>query len=105
MLLVDDDQAEIFDRGEDRASCSDDNARPLIEDFTPLIVPLPFRKVAMENGHLVFDFCETAFKTIGSLRSQSDFGHENDGAFPRLDRLLDRLKIDFRLPAPGDAVE
>ena len=59
----------------------------------------------MEDGDTVLDLREALLEAVGRLRGQGDLGHEDDGPLPRLDGVLDRLEIDLRLAAAGDAVE
>ena len=48
---------------------------------------------------------ETALETLDRLRGERDFRDEDDGGLAARERGADRLQINFRFPAAGDAVK
>ena len=70
VLFVDDDKTKILHRGKDRAPGPDDNACLLFEDLSPFVVPLPFRKIAVKDGHLILNIREALLEPVSRLGSE-----------------------------------
>ncbi len=70
MLFVDDDQAELVERREDRRPRADDDVDLAAPDALPLIVPLAVGQAAVLNGHAVAErLAEQRGATRASARS------------------------------------
>ena len=101
VLLIDDDQAELRQRGKDGRAGADDHIGQSFADLLPLGVALRGREATVHHG----DPRETAAEPLDGLGGQGDFGQQDDGAFAGGDGPLDRADIDLRFAAVGDAVE
>ena len=107
MLLVHDDEAERLDRRENGRTRADDDARPALADFMPLVVPLAGGQMRMQHRYerLQFAGAEPRLEPLNRLRRQRNFRHEDDGALALLERVGQRLKINLGLAGAGDAVQ
>ncbi len=102
MLLVDHDQPEIGIGQEQRGACADDDAHAARRHRIPRARAQALRelRVPLRRAHA------KAFReTVEKLRGESDLGDEDQRLLSAPDDLGNRLKIDARLPRPGDAVE
>jgi hypothetical protein len=50
VFLVDDDEAERFDRGEDGGAGADDDAGAALADLVPFVMAFAGREVAVQDG-------------------------------------------------------
>ncbi len=107
MLLVDNDQAEGGDGGEDGGARADDNTGAALTDLVPFVMALAGGEVAVEDGDEgpLRAAGETGLETLDGLWRQRYFRHEDDGAPAHFQGAGDGLQIDFGLAAAGDAVE
>jgi len=102
VLLVDDQQAQGRERGEDRG------ARPHAEERLPGADPAPLRRplgrgqAAVEHRHAA---AEAGAHPPEELGGKGDLRDEEDRLPSRGPRLLDRTQVDLRLPGAGDAVQ
>ena len=102
MLLVDDDQAEGGERGEDRGAGADDDVDVAAADAVPLVVALAVREAAVLHGD---PFAEGAAEGRRRGRRQGDLRHEDQRAAPARADVAGKPEVDLRLPAPRDAVQ
>ena len=102
MLLVDDDQAEVADRGEDGRARADADAGLAAAQPPPLVVALAGGEGRVEDGEAV---AEAGAEAGDRLRGQADLGDEDDRAPAALQRRLDRRQVDLGLARAGDAVQ
>ena len=102
VLLVDDDQAEVADRGEDGRARADADARLAAAQPPPLVVALAGREGRVEDREAV---AEAGAEAGDGLRGEADLGDEDDRAAAALQRRLDRGQVDLGLARAGDAVE
>ena len=101
VFFVDDDEAEILDRAEDRGAGSDDELHFSLAEIFPRRRPFSEAAPVVENG----DFLgEAGAEPLDRLRRQRDLGDEEDRAFSLLERRRDRLQIDLRFAASRDAI-
>ena len=100
LLLVDDDNAEIFRGREHRRARADNDARSAGLYLLKAVVPLTGRQRRVQNRDF---FAEPGGKLPQKLWCQPDFGHEHDGAFALLERVCDQLQVHLRLAAAGHA--
>ena len=102
MCFVDDDQAEIGIREEERRAGTDDDLRFPRGDAVPGAAAFDLAQPRMPRHRL-------ATETRGEPRQhrfgQRDFGEQDERLLARLDRCGDRLHIDFGLSRSGHAVE
>ena len=103
VLLVHDDDAQVFERRKNRAARADDDPRGPAVDLVPLVVALAVGKVAVQDGDLFLHVREPGFEPLDRLRGQRDFGDEHQRGAPVIDRLADRAQVDFGLPRTRDA--
>ena len=101
MLLVDDDEAHVGQRREQRAAGTDDDARLPAADEVPLVEALALAHARVHDGHRV---AEAAAEAPHGLRRERDLGHEHARRAARRKRALDGLKVHLGLARPGDAV-
>ena len=102
VLLVHDDDAEFVDGREDGRARADDDARLASMDAVPFVVALAVAELAVEDGD---GGAEAGGEALDGLGGEGDFGDENDGAAPFVERVGDALEEDLGLAARGDAVE
>ena len=102
MLLVDDDQAEIGERQEQRRARPDDRARFAARHRPPCAFALPLGEAGMP---LARARAEAGGETVEELGGQRDLGQQHERLPPLPQRLGDRLEIDLRLARAGDALE
>ena len=82
MFFIDDDEAEVFERSKHGAPRADHDPRPARLNLVPLVVPLPFGQMTVQNGNDVLRFREAAFKTLDGLRRERNFRNKDDCGFP-----------------------
>ena len=102
MLLVDDDQAEVGDRGEDGRARADADARLAAAQPPPLVVALAVGEGRVEDRDAV---AEAGPEAGDRLRREADLGDEDDRPAPSGQRRLDRGEVDLGLAGAGDAVQ
>ena len=102
MLLVDHDQAEVGERGEDRRARADAHPRLPRAHAPPLVVALARGELGVHHGHGV---AEALHEAARGLRGERDLGHEHDGRAPALEGHRHRAQVDLGLAAAGDPVE
>ena len=102
MLLVDDDQAEVADRGEDRRARADADLRLAAAQALPLVEALAVGEGAVEDGEAV---AEAGAEAGDGLRGEADLGDQDDRPAAAGERRLDRRQVDLGLARAGDAVE
>ncbi len=102
MLLVDDDQAEVADGGEDGRAGADADARLAAAEAAPLVVALAGGEGRVEDREAV---AEAGAEAGDRLRRQADLRDEDDRPLAPLQGRLDRGQVDLGLAGAGDAVE
>ena len=102
MLLVDDDQADAFERREHRRTRADDDVDVAAANALPLIVPLAVREAAVLDRHAL---SERVPEYRRDHRRQRDLRHEHQHAPARLANGRRQPQVQLRLPAPCHAVQ
>ena len=102
VLLVDHDQAEVLDRGEDRRARPDADARLAAAQPPPLVGALAGGEGGVQDGEAV---AEPSAKACHHLGSETDLGDEDDRPPPLRQRRLDRRQVDLGLARAGDPVQ
>ena len=102
VLLVDHDQAEVADRGEDGRARADADARLAAAQAPPLVVALAGGEGRVEDREAV---AEPGPEARHRLRREADLGDEDDRAAAARQRRLDRGQVDLGLARAGDAVQ
>ena len=102
MLLVHDDQADVRQRREDRATRADDDVHVAAADAVPLVVALAVGESAVLDGDAL---AECGAEDRGGRRRQGDLGDHQQHAAPGLADLARQPKIDLRLATARDAVQ
>ncbi len=102
MLLVDHDEAEVRDRGEDRRAGPDDDRALPVPDLPPRVVALPGRQGTVEHGHPV---AEVGPEPTHGLGREGDLRDEDQGPPPLAERPGHEADVDEGLAASGHAVE
>src|SRR6201999_2838679 len=86
VLLVDDDQAEVADRGEDRRTRADADLRLAAAQALPLVEAFAVGEGAVEDGEAV---AEAGAEASDGLRREADLRHQDDRAAAAGERRLD----------------
>ncbi len=102
MLLVDDDELELWQRREHRrARAHHDIERPAAREL-PVATALADAQVGMEHAHAP---AEAGAKRRHHLGPERDLGHQHQRLPARLARRVRGAQVDLGLAARGDAVE
>ena len=102
VLLVDTDQAEPRNRGEDGRARAHHDRRLACDDPLALVAPLRVGETGVEDRDAI---AEAGLEAAERLRRQRDLGHEDDRAAAAFERRRTRLQVDLRLAAAGRAGE
>ncbi len=102
LLLINDDEADVFQRGEDGAPGAHHDIRAAVLDHLPLEQALGVIERRVLDGHPP---PEPALEAEDHLRRQADLRHQHEGAASQCQTPLDELQEHQRLAAAGDAVE
>ena len=102
MLLVDHDQREVADRGEDGRARADADERLPVAQPQPLVAALAGGEGRVQDRDPV---AEAGPEPGDRLRREADLGDEDDRPPSALERRLDRGEVDLGLARPGDAVK
>ncbi len=105
VFLIDDDQAQIPDRGEHRRPRAHDHPHLPRRQRGPAVEPLAFAEMAVPDHGSVAGGLEAAAQPRHGLRRERHFGHQIDGAASRRQHLFDRTEINLGLAGAGDAVQ
>ena len=101
VLLIQDHQAQVRHRGEDRTASADDHLHLAVGNPLPLPMPFGVAEVAVQHGHPL----EPRAEPLQGLRREADFRDQHDRLPAETDHLLDGLDVDFRLAAAGNPVD
>ena len=102
MLLVDDDQSDVFHRREQSAARTDHHARFAAFHEIPLIIALPPAHTRVHDRHRI---AEATAKSRDRLRREGDLGNEHNGVASASKHALDRLQVHLGFTGAGDAVD
>ena len=102
MLLVDDDEAELLERQEQRRSGSGDDPHPPLDHLPPDLLARSRRDVRVPLRRL---HPESHMEAVDEALRQGDLGQEDQHLPAGLQRLGDGLEIDLGLARSGDAFE
>ena len=105
LLFVDDDQAEIFERREDRGARADDDAGFAVAHAPPFAGALDVAERGVQNGDAFEARAKPGAALTANPQSQSDFRDQDDGGLSARQRFLHGAQVDFGFAAAGDAVE
>ena len=100
VLLIDDDHAKVFKRGEERGTRADDNRRFTALCFLPCGQAFTVVKARVQhfNGSI-----KPLAKTGDGLRRQANFRHHHQRLLALFEHIFQHAKIDFRFARSGDA--
>ena len=102
LLLVDDDEADVFQRREDGAAGAHHDVGPAVLDHLPLEQPFRVVEGRVLHGHPP---AELALQPQDHLGGQADLRYKHQRPPPQLQTPLDELEEDQRFAAAGHAVE
>ena len=102
MLLVDDDEAEVFDGREDGGAGADDDAGLAFSNTVPLLGALLRRERGVEQGDVGG---EGVMQLRGHGGGEADLGDEEDGGFSLVESAAHGGEIDGGLAGAGDSVK
>ncbi|MNZ58589.1 hypothetical protein D3C78_766030 [compost metagenome] len=102
VFLVDDDDAEVLERGEHRGAGADQDGGAAVAAGEPGIEPLPVVHggVHRHHGHL-----EAAPEAVDGLGGEAYFRHHHQGLLARLEQGLEDAQVDLGLAGARDAVQ
>ena len=102
VLLVDDEQSGARQGHEHRGARPHNDICGAVAGVRPCRKPLAIGESGMQRLHAARQPC---MKAREKLRREPDLGNEHERLTPERDRLLDHLKVDFRLAAAGHAFQ
>ena len=102
VLLVDDEQAEVGERREDRRAGADADARLAAAQPAPLVVALAVGEGRVQDRDAV---AEPGPEAGHGLRREADLGDEDDRRPAPGQHRLDRGQVDLGLARAGDPVQ
>ncbi len=102
MFLVDDDEPQVFQGGEEGGTRSDDHAMAPLPDAPPLVVSLSQPQAGMEHRHRL---SQGALEPLHHLRRESDLRHQHDGGFTDLEDVADGPQVDLGFATAGYSVQ
>ena len=102
VLLVDDDDADVGERGEDREARADDDVDVAGPDPPPLVRAFAFAEARVEQRDARL---EIRAEPVDERHREGDLGDEDEGRPAGRERRGDRLDVDRGLAAAGHAVE
>ena len=102
MLLVDDHDADIGQRRDDRQPCAHDDVDVAGPDPSPFVCPLAVTQTGVDQRHAGI---EVGAQPVDEWHRHRDLGDQDQRRSARLERRRDRLDVDGRLAAAGDAIE
>ena len=86
VLFVDDDNAHVFHRGEQRTAGANHHTGTSLADKIPLVEALTLRHAGMQHRHRV---AETTTKAGNRLRCQRNLGNQHNSAAALLELIFD----------------
>ncbi len=101
VLLVDDDDAKVAQRGEQGRAGAHHHLRLATLDEAPLVEALAHRQPRVQHGHLV---AEARTEAAHRLRREGNFRNQHAGGLAGGQRGSNRAQVDLRFARTGDAV-
>ena len=102
MLLVDDDEAGIVERREDRRACAHDDVDSAAADAVPLVVAFAVRQPAVLHSDAI---AKDLAKHGGNRRRQRNFRNQDEHRATGRQRFGRHAEVQLRLAAAGHAVQ
>ena len=102
MLLVDDDEPDVGQRGDDGQPRPDDDIHVAGPDAPPLVGALAVAETRVDEGDPRVEICP---QPVDERERQGDLGDQDERRPARLERRGDRLHVDRGLATAGDAIE
>ena len=102
VLLVDDDCANVIQRGKNCATSANGNLHFAIFEPEPLVKALPNGKSAVQKGNVV---AKAVAKLTEHVGCQRNFRHEHDAGLALCHQFFDDGKVHFRLATTCYAVQ
>ena len=103
MLLVDDDERELCQRGKHGEARAEDDARVAARRVEPRRSARDVLQRAVHQGEARFR--EGGAKTALELRRQADLGHQHQRLTAALEHASDQVQINLGLSAAGNAMQ
>ena len=101
VLFVDDDNAHVFHRGEQRAAGAYHHTGTSFADKIPLVEALTLRHAGMQYRHRV---AETTTKAGNRLRRQRNLGNQYNSASALHELIFDGAQVHLGLTRSGNAI-
>ena len=105
VFFVDDDEAGVFDGGEDGGAGTNNDACFAGADAVPFVEAFALGEVGVEDGDLIDEFVEAGFEALDGLGGEGDLGDEDDDGFAEVEGGFGGLEVNFGFSGAGDAVE
>ena len=90
LFFIHDDEADIFERRENRGACTDYHAGFAISNAPPFARAFDVTQGGVKNGHALEARAEPGTALAANPERESDFRDEDDGGFSAGQRVLDR---------------
>ena len=103
MLLIQNDDADVFQRRKDTHPGAHHDACLAAADPLPLVISFPPGQLAMHDRQILL--AEPACKPVDHLRCKGDFGNQHNCRLSQCQTPVDGFHVDFRLAAGSDAVK
>jgi len=98
VFFIDDDEAQVDDRGENGGASTDDDAGFATADAVPFVESFALREIGVENGDFVDEVVEAGFEALDGLGSEGDLWNEHDDVFSKIKGGLGGLEVNFGFP-------
>ena len=107
VFLVHDYQAERVHRRKNCRAGADNNPGSPLAYLMPFIMSFACRQMAVQHRDQgpQRPGAEPGLEPLHRLRCQRDFRHQHNGAFSLLERMGERLQINFGFPAPRNSMQ
>jgi hypothetical protein len=102
VLLVDDHEPDVVERGERRKAGPDDDVDVAGPDAAPLVGPLPCPEARVDERDAGV---EVGAEAVDERQGEGDLRDEDEGRAASIQGRRDGLDVDGRLPAAGDPIE
>ncbi|MNM38523.1 hypothetical protein D3C81_492800 [compost metagenome] len=102
VFLVDDDDAEVLERGEHRGAGADQDGGSAVAAGEPGIEPLPVVHGGVHRHHR---HLEATAEAVDGLGGEAYFRHHHQGLLARLEQGLEDAQVDLGLAGARDAVQ
>ncbi len=105
LLLIDNDEAEFFERSEDGRARADNDASLPVADAPPFASALDIVEGGVEHSYAFELSAKPGAALAANPKGERDLGNEHQGGFAASESVLNAAQIDLGLATAGDAVK